>query len=332
MATTDRFRGGRDLQPRVRRPKVTVQDLLDRGHDCLRLRVFAAADCMERIVREPALHRPGLALAGFFKHFAQHRIQVIGLAEYDYLASLPARTRMERLEQLFARRVPAVVFARGKRVFGEVRLLAERHGVPVLVTPLITRQFQNVATVLLEDLSAQRCRVCGTLLEVAGLGVLLEGPAGIGKSETALGLIKRGHALVADDMTEMRRTGAGTLVGVAVALTRHYMEIRGIGIIHVPSLFGAASVAAEKPVDLIVSLRRQSDADADADRIGEARFHPGIMGIRLPQIVIPVAPGRDLVNIVETAALEWRLRQAGHVAARDLDERIKRRLTGGSGE
>ena len=323
---------GNELQPRVRRPKVTVQDLLDRGHDRLRLRVFSTADQLGRIVREPALHRPGLALAGFFKHFAQHRIQVIGLAEYDYLASLSKRLRADRLEQLFGRHVPAVVFARGKHPFDEVGPLSERYGVPVLVTPLITREFQNVATVLLEDLSARRCRVCGTLLEVAGLGLLLEGPAGIGKSETALGLIKRGHALVSDDMTEVRLSGSGTLVGSAVTLTRHYMEIRGIGIIHVPSLFGAASVAAEKPLDLIVTLRRQPDADAEADRIGEARLHTGIVGIRLPQIVIPVAPGRDLVNIVETAALEWRLRQAGQVAARDLDERIKRRLTGASGE
>jgi HPr kinase/phosphorylase len=323
---------GTDLQPRVRRPKVTVQDVLDRGHDRLRLRVFAAAGSLGRVVREPALHRPGLELAGFFKHFAQHRIQVIGLAEYDYLEALPARRRAERLANVFAHRVPALVFARGKPPFHEVSALAERYGVPVLVTPLITRQFQNAATVLLEDLAAPRCRVCGTLLEVAGLGVLLEGTAGIGKSETALGLIKRGHALIADDMTEVRLTGSGTLVGTAVALTRHYMEIRGIGIIHVPSLFGAASVISEKAVDLVVTLRPQADADAEADRIGEARQHPGILGIRLPQIVIPVAPGRDLVNIVETAALEWRLRQAGQVAARDLDERIKRRLAGASGE
>ncbi len=321
---------GSELHPRVRRPKVAVQDLLDHGHDRLRLRVFAAADQLGRIVREPALHRPGLALAGFFKHFARHRMQVIGMAEYDYLASLSKRLRAERLAQIFGRRVPAVIFARGQHPFDEVRALAERHGVPVLVTPLITRLFQNAATVLLEDLSARRCRVCGTLLEVSGLGVLLEGPAGIGKSETALGLIKRGHALISDDMTEVRLSGAGTLIGSAVPLTRHYMEIRGIGIIHVPSLFGAASVAAEKPIALMITLRRQPDAEAD--RIGEAKFHAGIMGIRLPQIVIPVAPGRDLVNIVETAALEWRLRQAGQVAARDLDERIKRRLTGVSGE
>ena len=323
---------GSEPHPCVRRPKVTVQDLLDRGHDLLRLRVFSAADRLDRVVREPALHRPGLALAGFFQHFAQHRIQVIGMAEYDYLASLSNRLRADRLEQLFGRRIPAVIFARGKAPFDEVHALAERHGVPVLVTSLITRQFQNVATVLLEDLSARRCRICGTLLDVAGLGLLLEGPPGIGKSETALGLVKRGHALVSDDMTEVRLTGSRTLVGSAVALTRHYMEIRGIGIIHVPSLFGAAAVADEKLLDLIVTLRRQPDADSEADRIGEARQHPGIMGIRLPQIVIPVAPGRDLVNIVETAALEWRLRQAGQVAARDLDERIKRRLTGAIGK
>jgi len=293
----------------VRRPRVTVRDLLEGGGGRLRLKVVAAADQVDRVVREPALHRPGLAFAGFFKHFAAHRIQVVGLAEFDYLASLPAATRAERLEQVFARHVPAVVFARGQRVFNAVRTLAARHGVPVLMTPLITRQFQNAAT------------------------VLIEGPPGIGKSETALGLIKRGHALVADDMCELRLTSGGALVGCALSLTRHYMEIRGLGIIHVPSLFGAASVAGEKQVDLIITLRRQSDADFEADRVGgETRYHAGIMGVSIPQLVIPVAPGRDLVNIVETAAQEWRLRLAGHVAARDLDERIKRRLTGVTGE
>jgi HPr kinase/phosphorylase len=319
---------GRELLPRVRHPKVTVRDLVDGGHGRLRLKVVAAGEHLHRIVREPSLHRPGLALAGFFKHFAEHRIQLIGLAEYDYLASLSSATRAERIKQLFAHRVPAVIFARGKRVFAEARSLGEQYGVPVLTTPLITRQFQNAATVLLEELSAQHCRVAGTLMEVVGLGVLLEGTAGIGKSETALGLIRRGHALVADDMTELRRTSAGTLMGAAVALTRNYMEIRGIGIIHVPSHFGASSVIGEKQVDLIVTLKRQSDGDIDPDRIGETRLHPGIMGVRVPLLVIPVAPGRDLVNIVETAAQEWRLRLTGQVAARDLDERIKRRLTG----
>ena len=312
---------------RMRRPSVTVQNLLERG-DNLRLKVIAAGDHLNRVVREPAVHRPGLAVVGFFKHFAEHRIQLIGLAEYDYLSALAAGTRAERIAQIFSRHVPAIVFARGKRVFREVRDLAERYGVPVLGTPLITRQFQNAATVLLEELSAFRCRVHGTLLEVAGLGVLIEGPAGIGKSETALGLIKRGHALVADDMTELRRTSGRALVGTAVALTRHYMEIRGIGIIHVPSLFGAASVAGEKQVDLIVTLRPPGDDAPDPDRMGEGRMHPGIMGVQVPQVVIPVAPGRDLVNIVETAAQEWRLRLTGHVASRDLDERIKQRLTG----
>jgi len=318
-----------ERQFRVRRPSVTVQNLLDRGGESLRLHIVAAGDHLDRVIREPAIHRPGLALAGFFKHFAESRIQLIGLSEYDYLSSLSPQVRSERFEEMFSRRIPAVVFARGKRVFREVKEFAERYDAPVLSTRLITRQFQNAATVMLEELSAFRCRLHATLLNVAGLGVLLEGPAGIGKSETALGLIKRGHALIADDMTELRRTGDQTLIGSAVALTRHYMEIRGIGIIHVPSLFGSASVASEKQVDLIVTLRPSGEADPDSDRMGEKRQFSEIMGVQVTQVVIPVAPGRDLVNIVETAAQEWRLRLAGHVAARDLDEQIKQRLTSG---
>ena len=166
------------------------------------------------------------------------------------------------------------------------------------------------------------------MLEVSGLGVLIEGPAAIGKSETALGLIKRGHALVSDDLTELRCDPAGVVHGAAVAVTRHYMEIRGIGIIYVPALFGMAAVRGEKVLDLVITLRPQTGGDKDLDRSGGQSLYRDLLGVPIPQLVILVAPGRDLVNIVETAAMEYKLRLSGHVAYRDLDEQIKRHHAG----
>ena len=180
---------------------------------------------------------------------------------------------------------------------------------------------------------AQNINVKGTVtdsgnLPLIGVGVFIEGAAGLGKSETALGLIKRGHALVADDLTLLRRDSNNNLLGSAMPVTQYYMEIRGIGIIHVPSIFGVAAVRGEKQVDLVVTLKRQGEADAELDRTGMEQLSREFLGVSVPQLVIPVAPGRDLVNLVETAAQEHKLRLSGFVAVRELDTRIKRHHAG----
>jgi HPr kinase/phosphorylase len=179
----------------------------------------------------------------------------------------------------------------------------------------------------MEDLCSPRIKVHGTMLEVAGMGVLIEGPPGIGKSETALGLIKHGHALVADDCTLLARDGNGNIIGSAVDVTRYYMEIRGLGIIYVPSIFGVSAVRGAKQVDLVVTLMPQkSETDgSELDRTGENDLRRNFLGVDIPQVVLPVAPGRDLVNVVETVAQEYKLRLAGQVAYRDLDAQIRRR-------
>ena len=238
---------------------------------------------------------------------------------------------MQRFEKLFAHKIPCMVFTRGKRVFPEVLRVSERDGVAVLRSGMVTRFFIHAATFVLEGLSAPRCKVHGTMLEVAGVGVLIEGAAGLGKSETALGLVKRGHALVADDLTMLRRDSNNHLIGSAMEVTQYYMEIRGIGIIHVPSIFGVAAVRGEKQLDLVVTLKRQGEADAELDRTGTESMRRTFLGITVPQLVIPVAPGRDLVNLVETAAQEHKLRLSGFVAVRELDARIKRHHAGGEG-
>ena len=308
---------------------VTVAQFLKAGCDRLRLELAAGEAGLKRVIGEPVVHRPGLALSGFYQHFAWRRIQVVGMAEYAYLSSLPETLRVQRFEELFERKIPCLVFTRGKRVFPEVVRVAERVGVSVLRTGMVTRHFMHTSAFVLEDLSAPRCKVHGTMLEVAGIGVFIEGAAGLGKSETALGLIKRGHALVADDLTLMRRDSNGDLLGSASPVTQYYMEIRGIGIIYVPSIFGVASVRGEKQIDMVVTLKRQGEADAELDRTGMDELHRDFLGVSVPQLVIPVAPGRDLVNLVETAAQEYKLRHSGFVAVHALDERIKQYHAGG---
>jgi len=303
---------------------VTVGQFLQAGSDRLELDLVAGKEGLGRVILEPILNRPGLALSGFYKHFANKRIQTIGMAEHAYLSSMPDEMRAERIVKLFSMRIPCMVFTRGKRVFPEVLKEAERDGVSVLRSGMVTRHFIHAATFVLEELLAPRCKVHGTMLEVAGVGVLIEGAAGMGKSETALGLIKRGHALVADDLTQLRRDSNGKLFGAALPVTQFHMEIRGIGIIYVPAIFGAASVRGEKQVDLVVTLKRQGEADAELDRTGTEELRREFLGVRVPQLVLPVAPGRDLVNLVETAAQEHKLRMSGFVAVEALDARIRK--------
>ncbi|MDD4017332.1 MAG: HPr(Ser) kinase/phosphatase [Kiritimatiellae bacterium] len=316
-------------QKPVQQSPVTVGQFLKVGHDRLNLELAAGEAGLGRVIIEPMVHRPGLALSGYFKHFAKKRIQVLGMVENAYLSSLPEDLRVQRFEEVFAQKIPCMVFTRGKRVFPEVSRVAERDGVAVLRTDMVTRHFIHAATFVLEDLHAPRCKVHGTMLEVAGVGVLIEGAPGLGKSETALGLIKRGHALVADDLTLLRRDSNNFLLGSAIAVTQYYMEIRGIGIIHVPSIFGVSAVRGEKQVDLVVTLKRQGEADAELDRTGVEEMCREFLGVSVPQLVIPVAPGRDLVNLVETAAQEHKLRLSGFVAVRELDSRIKQHHVGG---
>lgn len=305
------------------RSPVPVSAFLEGGRERLGLELVVGESGLKRIIGEPVLHRPGLALSGFYGHFANKRPQVIGMAEHAYLLSLPEELRVQRINELFALRIPCIIFTRGKRVFPEVIAAAKQNGVSVLRTNMVTRHFFQAAAFVLEELHAPRCKAYGTMMEVAGVGVFIEGAPGMGKSETALGLIKRGHALVADDLTQLRVDSGRRLMGSALSVTRYYMEIRGIGIIHVPSVFGVAAVRGEKQLDMVITLKRQGEADAELDRTGLEDLRREFLGVSVPQLVIPVAPGRDMVNLVETAAQEYKLRLSGFVAVRELDMQIR---------
>lgn len=309
--------------------QVTVADFLEAGRTSLEMDLLAGEAGLGLRILEPTINRPGLALSGFFEHFANRRIQVIGLAEYTYLSSMTDEQRSKSLRAFFEAKIPCVVISRNKKPFREIKLLAEEMAVPVLRTRMITKHFVNGATIIMENLAAPRTKVQGTMVEIMGIGVLLEGKAGIGKSEAALGLIKKGHALVSDDITALRLDSAGSLLGAPVRATRYHMEIRGVGIIHIPSLFGVAAVREEKKLDLVVTLREPSPGDEE-DRSGASSLARELLGVSVPQVTIPVLAGRDLVNVIEAAALDTKLKRLGHDAVKEFDERLMDLMTGGS--
>lgn len=305
---------------------ITVAQFLEAGREQLSLQVIAGEAHLQRDIEEEALNRPGLALAGFFQYFAHRRIQVLGLAENAYLKSLPEQERVARVTQFFERQIPCVVIARSRQAPPEMKDLADACKVPVLKSSMITSRFINAATIIMENLMRPRIRVQGTMVDIMGIGVLLEGSPGVGKSETALALIERGHSLVADDITVLRRDSSGVIIASAVEITRYHMEIRGLGIIHVPSLFGVASMRSEMKLDVIIRLHRP-DPSVEDDRTGLAPQTRDVLGVKIPVITVPVAAGRDLAHVVEVAALNQKLKQLGHDAAKELDEKLVGILT-----
>lgn len=310
-------------------PTFTLRAFVAEGAERLRMEVVVGGDGLEHEVLEPMCNRPGLALTGFYGFFAWRRIQVIGQAEQAYLDSLAPDVRLARVKALFDRGAYCLIFACGIEVPAVLASLAESAGVVVCRTKLLTRIFFHQAAFVLEKLRAPKMRLYGTTVEVAGLGVMLEGAPGLGKSETALGLIKHGNALVADDLTCLRKdVAANRLFATASPATRNYMEIRGIGIIHVPSVFGVTAVRAEKELDLVVTLKSMKETEGELDRTGEERRTRTILGVEVPQITIPVAAGRDLVNLVETAAQQYKLLAAGHDAVKALDAQLCARAEG----
>ncbi len=303
--------------------RFTLREFVAEGGDRLQMEVVVGGAGLEHEVLEPMCNRPGLALTGFYGFFAWRRIQVIGQAEQAYLDSLEADVRLARVKALIDRGAYCLIFACGMEVPPAVAELASQAGVVVCRTELLTRVFFHQATFVLERLRAPKIRLYGTTVEVAGLGVMLEGAPGLGKSETALGLIKHGNALVADDLTCLRKDmAANMLFASASPATRNYMEIRGIGIIHVPSVFGVTAVRAEKRLNLVVTLKGMKETEGELDRTGEERQTRTILGVEVPQITIPVAAGRDLVNLVETAAQQYKLIAAGHDAVKTLDAQL----------
>jgi HPr kinase/phosphorylase len=305
----------------MERETITVERFFTGQAGPLQLRLVAGATGLKRVIREPTVNRPGLALAGFTRYFASKRVQVIGNAEAFFLKSLPIEQREERYRSLFDHRVPCVVFSRNLRPDRAFLKAAEERNVPVFVCPMITMNFINRATLALEMLFAPRGSEIGSMVDILGVGVIIRGESGIGKSESVLALIERGYSLVSDDVTRVTLVDGKEVVGTSSELTRNHMEVRGIGIINVAQMFGVRSIRSEKRVDLVVSLRLWNEVE-DVDRLGMDEQYVQILDVNIPHIIIPVRPGRDLARLIEVAAFQTKLRAAGVNPAKELNERL----------
>lgn len=306
----------------MKAPKaLTVRRFFDTARDRLSLSLAAGEAGLDRVIREPTVNRPGLLLAGFDQYFAEHRIQVMGNVEMHYLQSLSEETRRQRLTDLLSKPIPGVVFCRGYQPDEVVRNLAEAAAVPVFNCPRVTMDFINQTTLELEDRFAPTDVVHGSMVDILGIGVLITGAPGIGKSECAIGLIERGYALVADDATELRLHAGRELIGTCPATGRHFMEVRGVGLVDVPAMFGIKGVRTEKRVDLVVTLQEWKQG-MEIERIGDHLQTISLMGVLLPHMTIPVSPGRDAARLVEVAAFHMKLRILGYNPAQALNEAL----------
>jgi HPr kinase/phosphorylase len=311
------------------RQSVTVEQFFKEHAASLQMRLVAGNGGMRRIIREPTVNRPGLALSGFTRYFAYKRVQVFGNAEVYYLRSLPRDEREARYTNLFTCKIPCVVFSRGMRPDKEFLAAAEKAGVPIFQSQLVTMKFINLATLELEMMFAPRGMEIGSMVDILGVGVLIRGDSGMGKSEAVLGLIERGYSLVSDDVTRVMLVGGHNVIGTSVEVTRNHMEIRGIGIINVAAMFGVKSICLEKSLDLVVTLKAW-DQVPDMERLGLEQEFVKILGVDISHIVIPVQLGRDLARLVEVAAYQTKLKMSGYNAAQELNDRLIAQMTSGN--
>src|SRR5512138_3560739 len=310
---------------RMQRDIITVERFYTEHAGSLELNLVAGAAGLKRQIREPTVNRPGLVLSGFTRYFAYKRVQVIGNAEAFFLKSLERQERIKRYRTLFSFKVPCVVFSRHLHADKQFLMAAEEAEVPIFRCPLVTMKFINLATLALEMMFAPRGTEMGSMVDILGVGVIIRGESGIGKSETVLALIERGYSLVSDDITRVTLVDGRDVIGTSAEVTRNHMEVRGIGIINVAAMFGVKSIRHEKRVDLVITLKSWNEV-ADVDRLGLEQEFVKILGIDVPHITIPVRPGRDLARLIEVAAFQTKLKAAGYNPAKELNDRLLARM------
>ena len=298
--------------------KVSLQRLID---EFKLENIYAPKDPNEIMIDENDVNRPGLQLMGFYEYFNPERIQIIGKMEFAYLSTIDEKTRRERLQRLFSQRIPALIITRELPYFPEMLELATEFEVPLLRSKESTTNFIAGLIAFLNLTLAPRITRHGVLIEIYGEGVFITGESGVGKSETAIELVKRGHRLVADDAVEIRKVSNISLVGSSPDNIRHFLELRGIGIINARRLFGIGAVKMTEKIDLVVELE-QWNSEKIYDRMGVDTEFVNILGVKIPSLTIPVKPGRNLAVILEVAAMNNRQKKMGYNAARELLNRL----------
>lgn len=297
-----------------------VEDLYRQHGAALGLECIAGKAGMKRRIKVPESHRPGLALTGYLKNHASKRILIFGKVEMEYLKDLSSSVRIERLDALLTSQTPAVIVARGYKSLKELLELCEKKEIPLFRASMITMNLLSKLTLLLTEEFAPSLNCHGTLVEVFGVGVLIQGESSVGKSEAGLGLIERGHRLISDDIVKVKKR-ENHIEGSGAELTRHHMEIRGLGIINVANLYGAVCVREKKSVDIVVKLEAW-DNHSFYDRVGLDEKFCDILSIKIPFHILPVKPGRDVVLLLETIALNHRLKKMGYNSAKEFNTKL----------
>ncbi len=298
-----------------------VQHFYEQHGKALKLNLLAGKKGMSRRIKKAEVQRPGLSLTGYLKGFVFSRILVVGKQEIQYLKELDAKTSTERLNAILTPATPAVIASSGYRLPKELVLLCEKQEIPLFrASGAATSLMSKISFLLLEEF-CPTLTMHGTLVEVFGVGLLIQGESSVGKSEAALGLIERGHRLISDDIVKVKKKEGAHLIGSGPELTRHLMEIRGIGIINVAHLYGAVCVRPDKGIDILVKLEPWNDQHF-YDRVGMDENFIDVLGISIPQHILPVKPGRDVVLLLETIALNHRLKNMGYNSAKEFNKKL----------
>jgi len=297
--------------------KLRVQKLVNR----MNLDVLAGENGLNRVIQVADLHRPGMEIAGYFDYYPAERVQILGKTELTFYQSLTDDVKRDRISRMLTDITPCFIISRGLDVPDELLKMAEEASIPVLRSPLTTTILASRLTNFLENELAPTTSIHGVLVDVYGVGVMITGHSGIGKSETALELVKRGHRLIADDVVEIRQTADNQLYGSAPDLIKHLLEIRGIGIINVMTLFGAGAVRNVKKISIVMALENWQQ-DKQYDRIGLDEEKTLIIDTEIPLLTIPVRPGRNIAVIIEVAAMNYRLKGMGYNAAQQFTNKL----------
>ncbi|WP_050179925.1 HPr(Ser) kinase/phosphatase [Domibacillus robiginosus] len=298
-------------------PKVRAVDLLEKFD----LELVSGEEGLHRPIKLSDLSRPGLEIAGFFDYYPAERVQLIGMTELSFFQRLKPDEKKERMDKLCDYETPAIIVSRNLSVPVELIEASEAYSVPVMRSKMTTTKFSSQLTNYLESMLAPTTAIHGVLVDIYGIGVLITGQSGVGKSETALELVKRGHRLVADDCVEIRQEDIGRLIGSSPELIEHLLEIRGLGIINVMTLFGAGAVLSHKHITLNVNLELW-DPDKQYDRLGIEEDKLPILDSEITKITLPVRPGRNLAVIIEVAAMNFRLKRMGVNAAQEFTDKL----------
>lgn len=306
-----------------KKESITVGFLFESNKTRLRLESVAGDAGFTKEVRDKNVHRPGLALAGYVQLFRFDRVQIFGNTEMRYLDQLTREGRIEALERVFEFDMPCIVVTNENPVDDDFRAIAERKGVPVFRSPLETTKFIYFLGDFLDDQFSLQCSIHASFVDVYGVGLLLTGRSGIGKSEIALDLIERGHRLVADDVVMVTRKGEGILMGAGSELVKHFMEIRGLGLIDVRSMFGIRAIRFQKRVEVIVELMDWNE-NQEYTRTGLDDHTTALMDVAIPSVELPIFPGKNVTVICEVIALNYLLKHYGYDAAREFTKRLDR--------